>query len=327
MSVQAHGNISLYEAGGQYQLYIDQVRSTGEGALYMEFLRLKARLEAEGLFDPERKRPIPTYPHRIGIVTSPTGAALQDMLHCLQRRFPLVEVIVAPTPVQGTDAPQGIADAIRALNQNARPDVILVARGGGSIEDLWAFNDEQVAYAIHTSKAPVITGVGHETDFTIADFVADLRAPTPTAAAELCTPDRMELREALGERVIALARVYEKIIEYQRWSLTDRSSRLTLYSPQRQIREHRQRLDDLLRAAGQAVQADLRLKRSNLAGSRSHLGAVNPLAVLDRGYAIVTLENDGSIVRSVTQVHSGDSLKVRVSDGVFTTHLPDPPNP
>ncbi len=178
-AIEVHGAISLYEAGGQYQLYADLMRPVGEGALFQEFLRLKARLEAEGLFDPERKRPIPHWPQRIGIVTSPSGAAIRDMINTLRRRFPLPEIILAPTAVQGVEAPLGIVRALEILNQRYQPDVVLLARGGGSIEDLWAFNDERVARAIAASAAPVISGVGHETDFTIADFVSDLRAPPP----------------------------------------------------------------------------------------------------------------------------------------------------
>ncbi len=188
MAIEAHGSLGIYEVAGQYQLYADILRPVGEGALFQEFLRLKALLEAEGLFDPARKRAIPSSPRRIGIVTSSTGAALRDILNTLRRRMPLAEVILAPTPVQGEEAPLKIVAALRSLNRVVKPDVILLARGGGSIEDLWAFNDERVVRAIsRVPGAPVITGVGHETDFTLADFAADLRAPTPTAAAELAT--------------------------------------------------------------------------------------------------------------------------------------------
>jgi exodeoxyribonuclease VII large subunit len=193
-AVEVHGAIGVYEAGGIYQLYADLLRPAGEGALFQEFLRLKARLEAEGLFDPARKRPLPAWPATIGIVTSPTGAALRDMLDTTRRRFPLARVVLAPTPVQGDEAPAGIVSALERLNRLVGPALILLARGGGSIEDLWAFNDERVVRAVVASQAPVITGVGHETDFTLADFAADLRAPTPTAAAELATPDQAELR-------------------------------------------------------------------------------------------------------------------------------------
>src|SRR5512142_935362 len=188
MAVAVHGKIGVYEVSGQYQLYADIIQPAGEGALYQEFLRLKALLEGEGLFAVERKRPIPEYCTRVGVVTSPTGAALRDILDTLSRRLPTLEVILAPSPVQGDEAPLCIVQAIAALNAlKERPDVILVARGGGSIEDLWAFNDERVVRAIAASEVPIICGVGHETDFTLADFAADLRAPTPTAAAELAT--------------------------------------------------------------------------------------------------------------------------------------------
>src|SRR5512134_1641005 len=186
MEVEVHGRIGVYEVSGQYQLYADQIRPVGEGALYQEFMRLKSMLEAEGLFASERKRPIPMFPHRIGIVTSATGAALRDMLNTLRRRLPLVEVILAPSPVQGVEAPPALVKALQSLVLQS-PDVILLARGGGSIEDLWAFNDERVVRAVANSRVPVICGVGHETDFTLSDFAADLRAPTPTAAAELAT--------------------------------------------------------------------------------------------------------------------------------------------
>ena len=206
-AVEAHGRIGIYEVSGQYQLYADNLRPLGEGVLYQEFLRLKALLETEGLFDLSRKRPIPELPHRIGIVTSPTGAALRDMLQTLQRRMPLAEVILAPTPVQGDEAPPALVSAIQMLNRMAAPDVILVGRGGGSMEDLWAFNDERVVRAVTRSQAPVISGVGHETDFTLVDFAADLRAPTPTAAAELATAVTViDLRQELVEIQCGLIR-------------------------------------------------------------------------------------------------------------------------
>ena len=200
MAVEAHGQVSLYERDGAYQLYVDAVRPAGEGRLYQEFMRLKARLEAEGLFDEERKRSLPERPRRIGIVTSPTGAALQDMLNTLQRRYPLAEVLVAGAAVQGVEAPPEIVRGIRALNRLPGVDVILVARGGGSLEDLWAFNDERVVRAIVASRVPVVSGVGHETDFTLADFAADRRAPTPTGAAVMVTPDVADLKITLNRQ-------------------------------------------------------------------------------------------------------------------------------
>lgn len=233
--VEIHGSISVYEAGGQYQLYADQIRPIGEGLLYQEFNRLKQKLQDEGLFDPERKRPVPYSPQTVGIVTSPTGAALRDMLNTLRRRYPLVEVVLSPTAVQGDAAPDEIVAALQRLNQVVQPDVILVARGGGSIEDLWAFNEEQVARAIAASIAPVICGVGHETDFTIADFVADLRAPTPSAAAELATPDQAELWERIEGWTTRLAGSMERQLGQMRGSLGQQERALEHLSPQARV--------------------------------------------------------------------------------------------
>ena len=265
-SLDAHGNISVYEVSGHYQLYVDTIRPAGEGVLYQEFLRLKARLEAEGLFDEARKRAIPRWPERIGIITSPTGAALRDMLNTIRRRYPSVKVVLAPSSVQGGEAPQGIIAALKALNDIARPDVILLARGGGAIEDLWAFNDEGVARAIVASQSAVITGIGHETDFTIADFAADLRAPTPTAAAELATPDQTELKTILADAVERISRAISTHLSSNHWDLDAKTSRLRLFSPQGRIRSDRQFLDDLTRRAGFAVTHRFELQRSGLAG-------------------------------------------------------------
>jgi exodeoxyribonuclease VII large subunit len=319
-AIEVHGTISVYEVSGQYQLYADLIRPAGEGVLYQEFLRLKARLEAEGLFDPARKRPIPKWPRRIGIVTSPTGAALRDMLNTLRRRYPLVEVVLAPTPVQGEEAPPSIVEAIRTLNETIHPEVILVARGGGSIEDLWAFNDERVVRAIAASQAPVITGVGHETDFTIADFTADLRAPTPTAAAELATPNRDDLLASLADQTEQLERIILAVLSNQRWGLSGLQNRLQLCSPQTRLRTDQQRLDELARRSTLGVQHSLQLRRAKLAGLGQRLGALNPLAVLGRGYAVVS-HPDGQVVRSVRQVQPDDELHIRVSDGQFTSRV------
>ncbi len=315
-SVDVHGAISIYEAGGQYQLYADQIRPLGEGALYQEFLRLKARMEAEGLFDPQRKRPLPARPQRIGIVTSPTGAALRDILNTLRRRFPLAEVILAPASVQGEAAPGDIVRGLQALNRLAHPDVILLARGGGSIEDLWAFNDENVARAIAASQAPVITGVGHQTDFTIADFVADLRAPTPTAAAELAVPDRADLQVALAELRRRLTRSALERINSSRWALAQAKNRLHLLSPEAHIQSDRQRVDELAHRLNTTLEHSLRLHRAHISGVCQQLAALNPLAILERGYSVVT-KIDGTIIRFVEQTSPGEKLKVRVSNGEF----------
>jgi len=320
--IEVHGNIDIYEAAGQYQLYVDLLRPVGEGILYQEFLRLKAKLEAEGLFSPERKRPIPSLPATIGVVTSPTGAALRDILNTLRRRFPLCKVILAPTAVQGSEAPGGIISAIEALNQVVVPDVILLARGGGSIEDLWAFNDEKVARSIATSSVPVITGIGHETDFTIADFVSDLRAPTPTAAAELATPNREELITSVYENSSQLTRSVHQLIDNFHFELDRQKNRLTLVSPQNRLLSDKQRMDEFIYRINILVNHQLDLRRSHLEGIQNRLEALNPEAVLKRGYSIVS-KQDGGVVRSVAEVSTGDELSIRVTDGSFPAKTMD----
>jgi exodeoxyribonuclease VII large subunit len=315
-ALEVHGAISVYEARGQYQLYADEIRPAGEGALYQEFLRLKARLEAEGLFAAERKRPIPAQPNRIGIVTSPTGAALRDMLNTLGRRYPLAEIVLAPAAVQGPAAAAELVAALNRLNQFAQPDVILLGRGGGSLEDLAAFNDEALARAIVASAAPVISGVGHETDFSISDFAADLRAPTPTAAAELATPDKLELAAGLVDLQLGLARGMQGRVQEQRWALAELDGRLERRSPHARIREDRQRVDDLLRRGERALRGEARVLRSQLEGRQARLAALNPAAILGRGFAVVS-KGDGRVVRAAQDVAPGEELDVRVQDGRF----------
>jgi exodeoxyribonuclease VII large subunit len=320
LAVDVHGSISLYEAGGQYQLYADTMRPLGEGALYQEFLRLKAALEAEGLFDAARKRPIPESPRRIGIVTSPTGAALRDMLNTLRRRLPLADVILAPTPVQGDEAPAGIIAALQALNRVAAPDVILLARGGGSIEDLWAFNNEAVVRAIIGSAAPVITGVGHETDFTLADFAADLRAPTPTAAAELATPMTvLDLKAGLAGTGAALLGRMTALLQQQRELAAWLDDRLRLVSPARRLQTERQRLDEMSRRWNAAQSHGLQFKVQKFKGLENRLLALSPLAVLKRGYAVITKSNQ--VVTSTSQIMVDDALHVRIQDGEFNARV------
>ena len=319
MAIEAHGSIGVYEKSGQYQLYVDAVRLAGEGQLYQEYLRLKARLEAEGLFDQERKRPIPSRPRLIGIVTSSTGAALQDMLNTLRRRYPLVEVLLCPAAVQGDAAPFEIVAALAAANL-ARPDVILLARGGGSLEDLWAFNDERVVRAVVASQAPVITGVGHETDFTLVDFAADLRAPTPTAAAVLATPDVADLRYGLAGLSGRLELAFQSGLETRRVFFGEMHKRLRRASPLWQVQNDRQRLDELVDRSSRALGHSLQLRRAHTLGLHNRLAALNPLAVLARGFAVVSLA-DGSVVRSHTQVQPGDDVKVRLADGQFDAEV------
>ena len=315
LAVQVHGSMSVYEVSGQVQLYVDTMKPAGEGALYQEFLRLKAKLEAEGLFDSERKRPLPALPRTIGVVTSPTGAAFQDMLNTISRRYPVAEVILSPTLVQGIDAPASIVAALEKLNKQAHPDVILIGRGGGSIEDLWAFNDEDVARAVAASEAPIISGVGHETDFTLSDFAADHRAPTPTAAAELATPDKVELLGAIAEAANRQTLLIREVLTDLRWDTSQLQTQLDRLSPAHAVDNFRQRLDEVELRLSRAM--DNRLSRTSL--SLSHvqrsLESLNPIAVLKRGYAIVTREKDNQLVKDAGKIETDEMLHIRVSQG------------
>jgi exodeoxyribonuclease VII large subunit len=321
MAIETHGKIGVYEVGGQYQLYADQIRPVGEGALYQEFLRLKAYLESEGLFDAERKREIPAFPKRIGLVTSSTGAALRDMLNTIRRRLPLVEVILAPAPVQGEDAPPKLIQAIDSLNYvQPLPDVILLARGGGSIEDLWAFNDEQVVRTVASSKVPIICGVGHETDFTLCDFAADLRAPTPTAAAELATQTTInDLQDTLQTFNLQLSTFINDLLESRHADLSSSLTQLQFYSPARRIQIEYQRLDDMARRVVVAQTHRLALESNQIQSLGKRLEALNPLQVLERGYAVVTRRKDNVLIRKVNQARDG--VRVRVSDGEFDAEV------
>ena len=321
LAVEVHGGMNVYEVSGQVQLYVDTMRLAGEGALYQEFLRLKAKLEAEGLFDPERKRPIPQMPKIIGIVTSPTGAALQDMLNTIGRRFPIAMVVLAPTAVQGSDAPPGIVHALKMINQEIKPDVILLGRGGGSIEDLWAFNDENVVRAVAESEAPVISGVGHETDFTLTDFVADLRAPTPTAAAEVATPDRIELLGIITETINRHTNLMSEKISDLRWDLGQLQKDLESLSPAHQVDTYRQRLDEIVNRLGRSIQSSLERRSLQLENYTQSLRGLNPDAVLKRGYAIVTRKEDGAVIKNVNNVKPDETIHIKVSIGAMDARI------
>ena len=314
-AVEVHGKIAVYEPQGQYQLIANLIRPKGEGALFQEFLRLKSMLEEEGLFDPERKREIPAYPQTIGIVTSATGAALRDMLNTIRRRQPLARVMLAPSPVQGVDAPPALVNAIQSLNRQS-PDVILVARGGGSIEDLWAFNDERVIREIANSNAPIISGVGHETDFTLTDFAADLRAPTPTAAAELATQTTLDdLKSDLTLYSSRLTDLISGLLADHQASVSALASRLKYVSPERRIQSEYQHVDELSRRAVSALTHRIQLQSARVDGISKRLGALNPTGILSRGYAIITRKSDGKVVSQVAQAQG--EMTVRVSDGEF----------
>jgi len=327
-AVRAHGYVSVYEPQGQYQFYVDALQATGQGALYLEFEALKTRLAAEGLFDAERKRPLPAMPACIGVVTSPTGAALRDILNVLQRRWPLVHVLLAPTLVQGERAPEQIAAALHGLYAHVEAggepklDLIILARGGGSIEDLWAFNDERVGRAIVASPVPVISGVGHEIDFTISDFCADLRAPTPSAAAEVAVPDVMEVESQLDALRMTLEDLLQERLDQHRDALVLQRQVLSRLSPRSRVEASRQRVDELERRLGRAERHRRSLLQAQTAGLARRLYGLDPLAILGRGYALVR-RADGSLVRSIGAVEMGERIDVRVSDGEFGAQVVD----
>jgi exodeoxyribonuclease VII large subunit len=313
-AIDIHGKVSVYEAGGQYQFYVDKIQSAGEGELYKEFLILKQKLENEGLFSEEIKRSIPKWPHSIGVVTSPTGAAFRDIINTISRRYPLAEVMISPSLVQGIEAPQSIVEAIHKLNYHAKTDVIIVARGGGSIEDLWAFNSEIVARAIANSTIPIICGIGHETDFTIADFVCDLRAPTPTAAAELATPNREEQIEYLFDLRENLNGEIKKIMSIEKQSLNLNCQSLRSQNPLMMVQSNSQKIDTLIQNMEKQTNHNIVIKKTYLYGVNQKLISLSPEKILQRGYTIVTKE-DGKIARSINQVKDHDHLNIIFIDG------------
>ncbi len=315
-AIEAHGKVSMYETRGDVQLYVDEIKLAGAGALWQAFERLRTRLDAEGLFDPARKRQLPQFPRTIGVVTSREGAVFHDICHVLARRYPLAQILLAPSRVQGEGAAQMIADAIQRIN-TATIDVLIVARGGGSLEDLWAFNEEIVARAIFNSRVPVISAVGHETDFTIADFVADVRAPTPSAAAEIVAPDARELRAAVRGAAIRLAQIARERIRDARVELSRQVYALERNSPQARLANNRQRVDEMARRIAASIAQMLALRRGALNGVALQLSALNPEATLARGYAIVREKQSGRVVKSKTQVAGRKEIRVRVSDGEF----------
>jgi exodeoxyribonuclease VII large subunit len=322
-ALEVFGRISVYEAGGQYQLYAEQIHPAGEGLRHLEFVRLKEKLESEGLFDPARKQPLPERPRVIGVVTSPSGAALQDVLQVLRRRYPLVTILLAPTPVQGDEAPQGIIAALARLERHALANVILLVRGGGSAEDLAAFNDEGVVRAVAATSIPLVSGIGHATDLLLTDFAADVYAPTPTAAAELVTPDRAVLIEELKEhRARSIKAFAERLatLKQQRMIL---HARLVRVSPGARILSSRQQLDDQIHRASMGLRHHISLARASTESLALALRAFNPDAVLQRGYALVTRMRDEHLVASVGQVDPGESIRVRLKDGSFEATVRD----
>ena len=321
-AVVAYGRISVYEAGGAYQLYAESLEPAGRGGLAVAFERLKEQLADEGLFEAEFKQPIPKFPQKLGIVTSADAAALRDILNVLYRRWPLVSVLIAPTLVQGKEAPAQIVKAITWLDGRNDIDTIIVARGGGSIEDLWAFNDEGVARAIFAAQHPVITGVGHETDFTISDFVSDLRAPTPSAAAELAVPDIVEVGGFVRGLQNALTAEMAVILGEKQQAVNMLTRSMSHLSPGKALDNNRQRVDILTERLERTINGRVDFLMTRIEIMEARLTAVSPLGTLARGYAIVR-HKDGRVVRRVEEVASGETLQVMVTDGEFDVSVKD----
>jgi exodeoxyribonuclease VII large subunit len=324
MAVVASGRFSFYERDGKLQLYVEQVEALGEGALATRFEQLKKRLQAEGLFDVERKRALPLAPMVVGVVTSLQAAALRDMLRVLRTRYPLTRVVIAPSLVQGSEAPAALAQALDLLNEHGEAEVIIVARGGGSIEELWAFNEEIVARAIARSRIPVISGVGHETDFTISDFVADQRASTPTAAATAAVPNIVDYQAATLGYQRELGILIEDYLLRSREDLESAGRQLERESPRSQLERMQQELDGTSETLQVEMQHRLALQNERLKGAAMSLHALSPLLTIARGFSVVRRAADQRIVSSTAQVQAGDELAIQVADGQIvarvTTH-------
>jgi len=320
LHVTLRGSISVYEPRGEYQIYVEHLEPVGLGALQLAFEQLKRKLEAEGLFDPARKKPLPLLPQRIGLVTSPRGAAVRDIVRILRRRFPNVRITLYPVRVQGEGAAAEIAGALAYFNRQKLADVLILARGGGSLEDLQAFNEESVARAIAASKIPVISGVGHETDFTIADFVADMRASTPSAAAELVVQTRREFDRHISELLQTLAQRLRYLLLARKHRLQALATHRAFRRPIELLRKVRQLADELTSELGVRAERLLRVKRERLERLRVQLEERSPLRVLERGYAIA-YDAAGNVVRSADQVAVGDELSLQFARGRLTTEV------
>ena len=318
LSVVARGAVTLYPKNGEYQLYVSALSRDGVGSLFLAYEKLRAKLESEGLFDPDRKKPLPEYPKKIGIVTSPTGAAIRDMLRILRRRFPPAEILIVPAAVQGAGAPAELADGIRRLNRRDDIDLIIIGRGGGSFEDLFCFNDETLARAIAASSVPVISAVGHETDFTICDFVADLRAATPSNAAELAVPDRAELLAALSVLPTRLKKALARDVERRRERLAALIGRPIFTRPETLTRDRMREVAALSDAATASIRSSYAGKRESFTALAATLTALNPLATLSRGYAVAETP-EGKPVVSVSERAVGEPLDVVLPDGTLST--------
>lgn len=314
MKIIARGRVSAYVRDGQYQIYVEEMEPDGIGSLHIAYEQLKRKLEAEGLFSPARKRALPKIPTKIGIITSPTGAAVRDMINITKRRFPYAKLILYPTLVQGADAAPQLTAAINYFSTEKNVDVVIIGRGGGSLEDLWAFNDEGLARAIAASNVPVISAVGHETDFTICDFAADMRAPTPSAAAEIAVPDTFELKRKINNIVGHMELALTKSIGKKKGQLSELQQRRVLISPKNFIDDKRMMLISLSGLMEQEIKLRLTDKRSGFSSLVASLEALSPMSVISRGYCAV-FDGSGKLVKSVKQLNAGDDFAFKTIDG------------
>ncbi len=313
IQVLCRGRVSVYDPRGEYQLILDYIEPKGVGALQLAFEQLKARLDREGLFELDRKKPLPLLPRRIGIITSPTGAAIRDMLRVIKRRHPRMHLLLYPVPVQGSDAAPALVEAMRYFNREKSVDVMIMGRGGGSLEDLWAFNEEAVAREIAASKIPLISAVGHETDYTISDFVADLRAPTPSAAAEMVVQSEERFRDTIHSLEDRLVGRMKLVIEAGRGAL--RENIRMLGDPGRRLEQIVQRVDELVRRLALGLRQHVRRDRAQLTSLSSGLNHLNPLGILSRGYSITRKMPEGSVLMDASAVITGDLISSRLHEG------------
>lgn len=313
MKVICRGRVAVYEPTGQYQLYIEDMQPDGIGALTLAYEQLKKKLAEKGLFDSAHKKPLPKFPKTVGVITSPTGAAVQDIRNILFRRFPCVNIVMCPVLVQGDSAPEQLVRAVKTLDMYKACDVIIIGRGGGSIEDLWAFNDETLANAIYDCNIPVISAVGHETDFTICDFVSDMRAPTPSSAAELAVPDKSELMSFYSSQLQYLSSFMDSQFRKSSSQLIDFQRRISLVTPQSKIEKYEKNMELLLNKSQNLINEKYNEKSNDITKISAKLESLNPLSILSRGYSIA--EKDGSVITSSSQLNKGDNFTLEFSDG------------
>ncbi len=319
MQVICRGRINVYEPRGEYQIVVEYIEPKGLGALQQAFEELKARLSEEGLFDHAHKKPLPLLPSKIGIITSPTGAAIRDMLRVIRRRHPRLHILLYPVAVQGPSAAPEIVEALSYFNSERNVDVIILGRGGGSLEDLWAFNEEPVARAIYASRIPVISAVGHETDYTISDFVADLRAPTPSAAAEMVVDTEEGFREAIESFEARLARAMKRLLEMARSGLREKTR--LLIDPKKRLEQYSQRVDELLARMANGLNNLIKRDRARLAALLSGLDHLNPAAILSRGYSITKKLPEERILTDAGAVQQGDMISTRLARGIIISRV------